>query len=34
LGVGLVFLDPDAKNVEVLKSWLDEAKEDPGRLLP
>ena len=34
LGVGLVFLDPDPKNVEVLKSWIDEAKEDPGRLLP
>ena len=34
LGVGLVFLDPDAKNVEVLKSWIDEAKEDPARLLP
>ena len=34
LGVGLVFLDPDPKNVEVLKSWIDEAKTDPQRLLP
>jgi PilZ domain len=34
LGVGLVFLDPDPKNVEVLKSWIAEAKEDPARLLP
>lgn len=34
LGVGLVFLDLDPKNVEVLKSWIDEAKEDPARLLP
>ena len=34
LGVGLVFLEPDPKNVEVLKSWIDEAKEDPARLLP
>jgi hypothetical protein len=34
LGVGLVFVDPDSKNVEVLKSWLDEAKKDPERLLP
>ena len=34
LGVGLVFLDPDTKNVEVLKSWIEEAKKDPGRLLP
>src|ERR1700720_611171 len=34
LGVGLVFLEPDPKNVEVLKSWIDEAKEDPARLIP
>jgi PilZ domain len=34
LGVGLVFLDPDAKNLEVLESWIEEAKKDPGRLLP
>jgi hypothetical protein len=34
LGVGLVFLEPDPKNVEVLKSWIAEAKEDPARLLP
>jgi hypothetical protein len=34
LGVGLVFLDPDPKNVEVLKSWIDEARDDPARLLP
>jgi hypothetical protein len=34
LGVGLVFLDPDPKNVEVLKSWIDEAKNDPARLIP
>ena len=34
LGVGLVFLDPDPKNVEVLNSWIDEAKNDPARLLP
>jgi hypothetical protein len=34
LGVGLVFLDPDPKNVEVLKSWIDEAKKDPERVLP
>jgi PilZ domain len=34
LGVGLVFLDPEPKNVEVLKSWIDEAKTDPQRLLP
>jgi hypothetical protein len=34
LGVGLVFLDPDPKNVEVLKCWIDEAKQDPQRLLP
>jgi PilZ domain len=34
LGVGLVFLDPDPKNVEVLNSWIDEAKNDPQRLIP
>ena len=34
LGVGLVFLDPDPKNVEVLKFWIDEAKKDPERTLP
>jgi hypothetical protein len=34
LGVGLVFVDPDAKNMEVLKSWIEEAKKDPQRLLP
>jgi hypothetical protein len=34
LGVGVVFLDPDAKNIEVLKSWIEEAEKDPGRLLP
>jgi PilZ domain len=34
LGLGLVFLDPDQKNVEVLKLWIDEAKNDPERLLP
>ena len=34
LGVGLVFLEPDPKNLEVLKGWIDEAKEDPARLLP
>jgi hypothetical protein len=34
LGVGLVFLEPDAKNVEVLQSWIAEAENDPGRLLP
>jgi hypothetical protein len=34
LGVGLVFLDPDPKNVGVLKSWIDEAKTDPERLIP
>lgn len=34
LGVGLVFLDPDAKNVEVLKYWIEEARKDPERLLP
>jgi hypothetical protein len=34
LGVGLVFMDPDPKNVEVLNSWIDEAKTDPARLLP
>ena len=34
LGVGLVFLEPDVKNVEVLKSWIDEAKKDPQRLIP
>ena len=34
LGVGLVFLDADAKNIEVLKSWIEEAKKDPQRLLP
>jgi hypothetical protein len=34
LGVGLIFLDPDPKNVEVLKSWIDEAKKDPERTLP
>lgn len=34
LGVGLVFLEPDPKNMEVLKSWIDEAKDDPRRLLP
>ncbi len=34
LGVGLIFLDPDPKNVEVLKSWIDEAKTDPERLIP
>jgi hypothetical protein len=34
LGVGLVFLDLDPKNVEVLKSWIEEAKKDPERLLP
>jgi PilZ domain len=34
LGVGLVFLEPDGKNLEVLKSWIDEAKKHPDRLLP
>jgi hypothetical protein len=34
LGVGLVFVDLDAKNMEVLKSWIEEAKKDPQRLLP
>jgi hypothetical protein len=34
LGVGLVFLDPDPKNVDVVKSWIDEAKKDPERLIP
>jgi hypothetical protein len=34
LGVGLVFLEPDVTNVEVLKSWIDEAKKDPQRLIP
>jgi PilZ domain len=34
LGVGLVFLDPDTNNVEVLKSWIDEAEKDPARLIP
>jgi len=34
LGVGLVFLEPDPKNVEVLKAWIEEAKKDPARLLP
>lgn len=34
LGVGLVFLDLDAKNIEVLNSWIEEAKKDPERLLP
>jgi hypothetical protein len=34
LGVGVVFLEPDVKNVEVLKSWIDEAKKDPQRLIP
>jgi PilZ domain len=34
LGVGLVFLEPDPKNVELLKSWIDEAKTDPARLIP
>jgi hypothetical protein len=33
LGVGLVFLEPDPKNMEVLNSWIDEAKTDPQRLL-
>jgi hypothetical protein len=30
----LVFLEPDPKNVELLKSWIDEAKKDPARLIP
>jgi hypothetical protein len=34
LGLGLVFLDPDPKNVEVLRLWIDELKKDPERLLP
>jgi hypothetical protein len=34
LGVGLVFLDSDPKNLEVLKAWIEEAKKDPARLLP
>jgi PilZ domain len=34
LGVGLVFLEPDTKNIEVLNSWIEEAKKDPERLLP
>jgi hypothetical protein len=34
LGVGLVFVDPDPKNMEVLKLWIDEAKKDPERELP
>ena len=34
LGVGLVFLEPNPKNVEVLKAWIEEAKKDPARLLP
>jgi len=34
LGVGLVFLEPDPKNVDLLKSWIDEAKTDPARLIP
>jgi hypothetical protein len=34
LGVGLVFLDPDTNNMEVLKSWIDEAEKDPARLIP
>jgi len=34
LGVGLVFMDPDPKNVEVLKAWIDEAKKDPERTMP
>jgi hypothetical protein len=34
LGVGLVFLEPDPQNVEVLNSWIDEAKTDPERLIP
>jgi len=34
LGVGLVFLEPDPKSVELLKSWIDEAKTDPARLIP
>jgi hypothetical protein len=34
LGLGLVFLEPDPKNVEVLNSWIDEARKDPARLIP
>jgi hypothetical protein len=34
LGVGLVFLEPDAKNMEVLNGWIEEAQTDPQRLLP
>ncbi|MDQ1409179.1 MAG: PilZ domain [Acidobacteriaceae bacterium] len=34
LGVGLVFVEPDPKNVEVLEQWIDDAKKDPQRLLP
>ena len=34
LGVGLVFMETNPKNMEVLKNWIDEAKDDPQRLLP
>lgn len=34
LGVGLVFLEPDPKNMEVLNGWIEEAQSDPQRLLP
>jgi hypothetical protein len=34
LGVGLVFLEPDPKNMEVLNGWIEEAQTDPQRLLP
>jgi hypothetical protein len=33
LGVGIIFVDPEPKNLEVLQKWLKEAEQDPERLL-